>query len=303
MTKIEFRKFIPILLAAAAWAETPTAQAPTGWTPQLSMQVQPVGEVVPSPDGKLVAYTQSHAVMESEKSEIDTQIFLAAADGAHRTQLTRGEKSATAPEFSPDGRYVYFSSERSGKPNLWRIPVDGGEAEMLTDWKGEIGAFHVSPDDKWIAFAGMEQRADEEQAKKEKRDFRVVDENPKNHSLWIVPSEPDSHGKRVPRRLETPGHVTDFDWSPDSRMIAFTHTPTPGAERSDEGRYLGGNGGERRSARHRGHGRRRARGALFTRRTLPGVCALDGSGKLGRLGPHCIAHAPVRRGSRAAAYF
>ena len=229
MTKIEFRKFIPILLAAAAWAETPTAQAPTGWTPQLSMQVQPVGEVVPSPDGKLVAYTQSHAVMESEKSEIDTQIFLAAADGAHRTQLTRGEKSATAPEFSPDGRYVYFSSERSGKPNLWRIPVDGGEAEMLTDWKGEIGAFHVSPDDKWIAFAGMEQRADEEQAKKEKRDFRVVDENPKNHSLWIVPSEPDSHGKRVPRHLETPGHVTDFDWSPDSRMIAFTHTPTPGA--------------------------------------------------------------------------
>jgi hypothetical protein len=45
------------------------------WTPELSMQVQPVGDVVPSPDGKLVAYTQSHAVIETEKSEIDTQIF------------------------------------------------------------------------------------------------------------------------------------------------------------------------------------------------------------------------------------
>jgi dipeptidyl aminopeptidase/acylaminoacyl peptidase len=209
-------KLFPILLAAAAWGQAPTA-LPTGWTPEISMQVQPVGDVVPSPDGKLVAYTQSHAVIEAEKSEVDTQIFLAAADGSHRTQLTRGEKSASAPEFSPDGRYVYFSSERSGKPNLWRIPVDGGEAEMLTDWKGEIGAYRVSPDGKWIAFAGMEPRADEEKEKKEKRDFRVIDENPKNHSLWIVPAEADSQGKRTPRRLtNTPDHVQEFDWSPDS---------------------------------------------------------------------------------------
>jgi dipeptidyl aminopeptidase/acylaminoacyl peptidase len=218
-------KLLPILLAAAAWA-----QAPNAWTPEISMQVQPVGDVVPSPDGKLVAYTQSHAVVETEKSEVDTQIYVAAADGSHRMQLTRGEKSATAPEFSPDCRYVYFSSERSGKPNLWRIPVDGGEAEMLTDWKGEIGVFHVSPDGKWVAFTGMEPRADEEHAKKEKRDWRVIDEDPKNHSLWIVAAEPDSQGKRPPRHLDTPGHATDFDWSPDSAAIAFAHTPTPSAD-------------------------------------------------------------------------
>ena len=217
------RNLLPILLAVAAWGQTPTA-----WTPELSMQVQPVGDVIPSPDGKLVAYTQSRAVVEAEKSEVNTQIFLAAADGSHRAQLTRGDKSATDPEFSPDGRYVYFSSERGGHPNLWRIPVDGGEAEMLTDWKGEIGAFHVSPDGKWIAFAGMEARPADEQAAKEKRDFRVVDENPRNHGLWIVAAEPDSHGKRVPRRLtSTPDHATEFDWSPDGAAIASSHTPTP----------------------------------------------------------------------------
>ena len=223
-------RLFAILLAVAAWGQTPAAQAPTAWTPELSMQVQPVGEVTPSPDGKWVAYTQSRAVIEPEKSEVNTQIFLAAADGSHRTQLTRGEKSATAPEFSPDGRYVYFSSERSGNPNLWRIPVDGGEAEMLTDWKGEMGAYHVSQDGKWIAFAAMEPRADEEQAKKEKRDFRVIGENPKNHSLWIVASEPDADGKRTPRHLNTPDHTTEFDWSPDSAAIALVHTPTPGGD-------------------------------------------------------------------------
>jgi dipeptidyl aminopeptidase/acylaminoacyl peptidase len=227
-------KLFPILLTVAAWGQAPTAPPtapPTTWTPEFSMQVQPVGDVLPSPDGKLVVYTQSHAVIETEKSEVDTQIFLAAADGSHRAQLTRGEKSATSPEFSPDGRYVYFSSERSGKPNLWRIPVDGGEAEMLTDWKGELGGYHVSPDGKWIAFAGREPGADEEQEKKEKRDFRVIDENPRNHSLWVVAAEPDTAGKRVPRCL-TPGadyHVQEFHWAPDSGAIAFAHQPTPGA--------------------------------------------------------------------------
>src|ERR1700733_9809531 len=206
-----------ILLAAAAWA-----QAPTAWTPELSPQVRPVGDVVPSPDGALVAYTQSRAVIEAEKSEVDTQVFLARADGSYHVQLTRGEKSAAAPSFSPDGRYVYFSSERSGKPNLWRISIDGGEAGMLTDWEGEIGAYHVSPDGKWIAFTAMEARPAEEQDKKDKRDFRVVDENPKNHGLWIVLAEPDSQGKRPVRKVcEIAGHVQDFDWSPASRSIAF----------------------------------------------------------------------------------
>jgi len=215
-----------ILLALAAWA-----QAPTSWTPELAMQVKTIGEVVPSPDGQLVAYAQTRPVMETEKSEMDTQIFLAHSDGSHRVQLTRGEKSASEPSFSPDGRFVYFSSERSGKPNLWRIPADGGEAEMLTDWKGEMGAYQISPDGKWLAFAGAEPPPDEEKQKKEKRDFRVVDENPKNHSLWVIPAELDIHGKRTARKIgNITGHVRDFDWSPDSRYIAFTHTPTPGAD-------------------------------------------------------------------------
>ena len=215
-----------ILLAAAAWA-----QAPKSWTPELSMEVKNIGDVVPSPDGQLVAYTQTRAAMETEKSDMDTQIFLAHSDGSHRIQLTRGEKSASAPSFSPDGRFVYFSSERSGKPNLWRIPVDGGEAEMLTDWKGEMGAYRVSPDGKWLAFAGAEPPPDEEKDKKEKRDFRVIDENPRNHSLWVLPAELDIHGKRPVRRLgNITSHVHDFDWSPDAHYIAFAHTPTPGAD-------------------------------------------------------------------------
>ena len=131
------------------------------------MQVKSVGSVVPSPDGSLVAYTQTRTVMEEEKSERLTHIFLARADGSERFQLTQGEKSATSPSFSPDGRYVYFKSERTGKPNLFRIPVDGGEAEQLSQWKGAIGGHRVSPDGKWVAFTARAESKEENNTNKE----------------------------------------------------------------------------------------------------------------------------------------
>jgi dipeptidyl aminopeptidase/acylaminoacyl peptidase len=215
-----------LLLALAAFA-----QGPTGWTPQLSMQVKTVGDVMPSPDGARVAWIQSQAVMEPERSEIVSQIFLANADGSHRVQLTRGEKSALSPSFSPDGQYVYFVSSRNGKRNVYRIAIAGGEAEMITEFKGDVGIYQLSPDGKTVAFTGYEPPADDEKAKKEKRDWRVVDATPANRSLYIVPAEADGDGKRLQKKL-TDGkrHVNELEWSPDSRAIAYSHQPTPTAD-------------------------------------------------------------------------
>jgi dipeptidyl aminopeptidase/acylaminoacyl peptidase len=207
------------------------AQAPTLWTPEFSMQFKTVGGVVPSADGSRVAWTQTQAVMDAEHSENLTHIFIANADGAHRLQLTRGEQSCTAPSFSADGRYVYFRSARSGKMNLYRIVISGGEAETLTDFKGSLGNYQVAPDGKSVAFTGYEPPADEEKNKKEKRDWRVVDSNPSNMAIYVIPAEADADGKRPPRKL-TDGkrHVEEIAWSPDARAIAFSHTPTPGAD-------------------------------------------------------------------------
>ena len=219
------------LLFAALVARAALAQTPAGWTPEFSFQLQGVSGVIPSPDASLVAWTQGRLIMDAEHSEQLTHIYLAHADGSHRVQLTRGEKSCSAPAFSPDGRYVYFRSSRSGKMNVYRILVSGGEAEMLTDFKGNLGDFALSPDGKTVAFTGYEPPPDEEKKKKEKLDFRVVDANPENMALYAVPAEPNADGKRPSRKL-TDGkrHVLELAWSPDSRAIAITHTPTPAAD-------------------------------------------------------------------------
>src|SRR5580692_9837991 len=167
------------------------------WTPELSMKVRAVSAVVPSADGRLAAWTETYPLMDGEKSESVTQVFLARSDGSNRMQLTRGDKSSNAPAFSPDGAWVFFASDRGGKRNVYRIPIDGGEAEMVTNWTGALGAYSISPNGKWVAFTARETDNDDERAKREKRDFRVIDENPKNQSLWLVPVEPDMNGKRA----------------------------------------------------------------------------------------------------------
>jgi dipeptidyl aminopeptidase/acylaminoacyl peptidase len=199
-----------------------------GWTPEVSLRVQGVSGVVPSPDGALVVYAQTRHVVERERSESVSQVWLAGADGASRRQLTFGEKSATAPSFGPDSKHVYFLSARAGSPNIWRMAVDGGEARALLQWRGQIGHYAVSPDGKWVAFAGVVADEDAARRVREKRDFRVVDKDPKNHSIWVVAV---GDGLAVPRRITgTERHVATFHWAPDSRTIAFEHWPAPGAD-------------------------------------------------------------------------
>ncbi|HLJ49525.1 MAG TPA: S9 family peptidase [Bryobacteraceae bacterium] len=204
------------------------ADAPTVWTPEYSLNVQTIGAVVPSPDGKWVAWIQTKPVAETDRSEQVSQVWVGDAGGSHRFELTRGPKGASSPEWSPDGKYVYFASGRSGKNNVFRVLVEGGEAEQITDVKGGVGEFHVSPDGKWVAFTSYEPSAESEKAKKEKRDFHVMDADPENELLYTIPAESGDNGKRAQKKVgELKYHVTTFDWSPDSSAIALEHTRSP----------------------------------------------------------------------------
>ena len=242
------------------------------WTPELVDESENGTSAVPSPDGKLAAWTETHPVMDGEKSESVTQVYLAHADGSGRMQLTRGEKSSNAPAFSPDSAWVFFASDRSGKRNLYRIPVDGGEAEMLTNWTGTLGAFSISPNGKWIAFTGREPDPDEDRAKREKRDFRVIDENPHNQSLWMIPVERGC-AREAGGEESGCGPVSHrrFDWSPNSQRIAYETRPTPDA---DDGRKSDIFEVDIETGRHPAHGRDRQLGkpaALLAGRAVSGV--------------------------------
>ena len=79
-------------------------------------------------------------------------------------QLTTDERyEEFSPVFSPDGKSIYFNSNRTKDPDLdlmrvdiWRIPVRGGEIERIRTFDGPATNFSISPDGRWVTFLGTE---------------------------------------------------------------------------------------------------------------------------------------------------
>ena len=209
-------------------------ESPKGWTPEVMIKIKRVGGTAISPDGKWIAYTVSTPLMDGDKSEFLTHIWLVSDDGKSNTQYTYGDMSCTSPAFSPDGKSIAFLSLRgtSGKNQVWRLRMTGGEAEEITNAKSGVNSFQWSPDSRKIAYTMNDLETEpEEKAKKEKRDMVVEDANLKFAHLYTVAVEKDPKGKRAARQLTAGGlHVTSFDWSPDGSTIVFAHQQTPSVD-------------------------------------------------------------------------
>ena len=222
-----------LMLVAGGMPVRAAEESAEKWTPAEMMRVSRVGNVRISSGGDRVVYTVAEAIMDEEKSEYLTHIYMAKTDGSETFRFTSGEQSANNPRWSPDDRFIAFTSSRSGKSNLWLIRAGGGEAVQLTDAKTGVGDFRWSPDGEWIAFTMADAPSEEEeQAKKAKDDARVIDEDMKTSHLWLVPVRPEARQPPEARQL-TKGafhvshpYASGFDWSPDGKTIAFTHTAT-----------------------------------------------------------------------------
>lgn len=206
------------------------AQTKTNWSPEQCLKLKNISAVVPSPDGSKVLYTVREAVMTDDRSEYVNQVFLCNADGSNTIQLTKGDKNSANPKWSPDGKWIAFTSSRDGKNNLYVLPVGGGEAEKVTDVKSGVGIYDWSHDGSMIAFVMTDAAADkEERNKKAKNDWYFMDEEVKQNRLFVLwLNKKDTAGKRIQKQISNENYnVNAFDWSPDGKSIAYSHGKSP----------------------------------------------------------------------------
>src|SRR5215467_15445497 len=105
-----------------------------------------------SPDGQWVAYVVSTIDVKEDKAS--SHIWMISFDGKTERQMTSSQESESSPRWSPDGRYLSFTSSRPGpaKGNqVWLLDRGGGEAFQLTDLKGRLQGYEWSPDSKRLA--------------------------------------------------------------------------------------------------------------------------------------------------------
>src|SRR6185295_11448143 len=105
-----------------------------------------------SPDGQWVAYVVSTTDVKDDKS--NSHIWMVGFDGKHDRQMTWSQDSESSPRWSPDGKYLSFTSARPGKAKgnqVWLLDRAGGEAFQLTELKGRLQGYEWSPDSKRLA--------------------------------------------------------------------------------------------------------------------------------------------------------
>ncbi|MEX2611420.1 MAG: DPP IV N-terminal domain-containing protein [Gemmatimonadota bacterium] len=79
-------------------------------------------------------------------------LWIADVSGANPVRLTAHIARDQAPRFSPDGRWVAFSSDRMGNMDVWVMPAAGGEPTQLTFESGGDGVEGWTPDGTGIVF-------------------------------------------------------------------------------------------------------------------------------------------------------
>ena len=125
-----------------------------------------------SPDGRWVAWVVAPVGRVGERRL--SALWVAAADGSSPPrQLTAGTAADSVPCWAPDSASVFFLSDRTGSAQLHRIRVDGGEAEGLTDWHGDIYDFCPLADGG-VAVVAADEPTEEDQRRRAERDDAIV---------------------------------------------------------------------------------------------------------------------------------
>lgn len=105
-----------------------------------------------SPDGKHIVYALQTVDRESEKKF--NHLWRIHTGGGKPVQLTYGKHSDSSPQWSPDGQWIAFQSNRldSKQSQLFLLPAAGGEAFPITDIKGDLDDFAWAPDSQSLVF-------------------------------------------------------------------------------------------------------------------------------------------------------
>jgi dipeptidyl aminopeptidase/acylaminoacyl peptidase len=142
----------------------------------------PVGSTRWSPDSRRIAF-------DGQQPE-GYDLYLVNEDGSGLRRLTESRFRNVKPSWSCDGRWLYFASNRTGSFQVWKMPVDGGEAVQLT-WDGGFTPFE-SLDGRHLYYA----------------------KSPDASELWRVPVDGGDESLAVE-------NVTHGRWIPTDRGICI----------------------------------------------------------------------------------
>jgi len=201
--------------------------ADDGLTLEDIVALKTVSRVALSPNGDAVAYLLSvpRDLYKDDDGGSYSQLHVVDLESASRPYFS-GKVSVTDVAWAADGRSLFFVGKRDLKADfadIHRMPLDGGEAEVVFAVRSAVKALRPSPDGKRLAFLARDPKPDVDKKLAEKG-FRalVYEESEQPQRVWLLDLE---GGEPAP--LDLAGSVIDLEWAPDGEHLAVRMAPTP----------------------------------------------------------------------------
>lgn len=205
-------------------------------TPEDLFRIEWVGDPEISPDGRQLCFVRTK--VDEDNNGYSSAIWLLdlTRPGAEPRRLTFGAPTDASaveenPRWSPDGQRIAFKSNRSGKPQIYLLPLEGGEARSVTTQKQGAGDFSWSPDGRRIAAALLDPEPENDEADgKTKPSVRVIDRlRYKFNGRGFLDPNRRTHIYVIDARTGEATQITEGEysetapaWSPDGSLIAFS---------------------------------------------------------------------------------
>ena len=225
-----------LLLLALLIPAFAMAQPPQPWTPDDILHAERVRGMEVAPDGSLAIWAQSSVVeIDGEEKSVAQLMMRRLGAGGDElgeiVQLTRGADGASSPKLSPDGSRVAFLTGRDApagsppiedeaKPQVWALPLGGGEPYPLTGLDRGVRDYAWLGDDTLLVLAQESPTAWEMEIKESKDTTQVVDDeiNEPPTRLFRV----DLEGGEVRRLTSNTDWIDSLAVSPDGSRAVVT---------------------------------------------------------------------------------
>lgn len=210
-----------------------------------------VGDVQPSPDGKLLAFTIGHECIESNSSSSD--IYVMNVDGTDLRQVTRTDASESNVRWTPDGKLAFITKDKGmEKRQIFVMNPDGSEMSRVSEVENGVLCFEISPDGQKIVLGSEVDAVTKDStlyAGLPQTTGRVINDLMYKHwDEWVTaiphPFVADFAGNNVANPVdimagepyECPmkpfGGAEAFAWSADSKQLVYVSRKLTGKEYS-----------------------------------------------------------------------
>ena len=158
-----------------------------------------------SPDGKMVAY----CAFRGPDQEQD--VYVMPVKGGKEVRLTDAPGLDDGPEYSMDGKHIWFNSVRTGRMQAWRMKANGKDQQQMT-FDTDMNSWfpHISPDGEKVVYIAY-------------HDYEIApgDHNA-NHNvqLRMIPAK-GGEPEILVKLFGGQGTINVNSWSPDSKKFAY----------------------------------------------------------------------------------